>query len=141
MVYSIFIALLIANFVMVIMMFLGMRGFVKLLSTPKIYMLPIIMVMCLVGAFAVNNRMFDMWCVLGFGILGYVLKKADIPFAPLVMGFILGPIVELYLRRASMLNEGVLHPSHPRRVPCHCCGCHHYDYCERDQGSPQTQES
>ena len=117
MVYSIFIALLIANFVMVIMMFLGMRGFVKLLSTPKIYMLPIIMVMCLVGAFAVNNRMFDMWCVLGFGILGYVLKKADIPFAPLVMGFILGPIVELYLRRASMLNEGDLTPFFTRPIP------------------------
>ena len=117
MIYSIFIALLIANFVMVIMMFLGMRGFVKLLSTPKIYMLPIIMVMCLVGAFAVNNRMFDMWCVLGFGVLGYVLKKADIPFAPLVMGFILGPIVELYLRRASMLNEGDLTPFFTRPIP------------------------
>lgn len=115
--YSIFVALLIANCVMVVMMFLGMRGFTKLLSTPKIYMLPIIMLMCLVGAFAVNNRMFDMWCVLGFGILGYVLKKADIPFAPLVMGFILGPIVELYIRRASMLNEGDLTPFFTRPIP------------------------
>ena len=117
MVYSIFVALLIANIFMVILMFGGMRGFVKLLSTPKIYMLPIIMVMCLVGAFAVNNRVFDMWCVLGFGVLGYLLKKAEIPFAPLVMGFILGPTVELYLRRASMLNEGDLTPFFTRPIP------------------------
>lgn len=116
-VYSIFVALLIANVVMLLMMFLGMRGFVKLLSTPKIYLLPIVMLMCLVGAFAVNNRMFDMWCVLFFGVLGYLLKKAEIPFAPLVMGFILGPTIELYLRRASMLNEGDLTPFFTRPIP------------------------
>lgn len=73
--------------------------------------------MCIVGAFAVNNRIFDVWCVLLFGILGFLLKKADIPFAPLVMGFILGPMVELYLRRTSMLNEGDLTPFFTRPIP------------------------
>lgn len=117
MVYSIFIALLLANVAMLALMFLGMPIFVKLLSTPKIYLLPIVMLMCIVGAFAVNNRIFDVWCVLLFGILGFLLKKADIPFAPLVMGFILGPMVELYLRRASMLNEGDLTPFFTRPIP------------------------
>jgi len=116
-VYSIFVALLIANVVMLIMMRFGMKVFVKLLSTPKIYLLPIVMIMCLVGAYAVNNRMFDVWCVLVFGILGYVLKRFKIPFAPLIMGFILGPTVELYLRRASMLNEGDLTPFLTRPIP------------------------
>ena len=116
-VYSIFIALLIANVVMLVLMYLGMRGFVKLLSLPKIYLLPVVMIMCIIGAFAVNNRVFDIWCVLGFGVLGYLLKKAEIPFAPLIMGFILGPMVELYLRRASMLNEGDLTPFFTRPIP------------------------
>lgn len=117
MVYSIFVALLLANVAMLALMFLGMPVFVKLLSTPKIYLLPIVMIMCIVGAFAVNNRIFDVWCVLLFGILGFLLKKAGIPFAPLVMGFILGPMVELYLRRASMLNEGDLSPFFTRPIP------------------------
>lgn len=115
-VYSIFVALLIANVVMLALMFLGMPGFVKLLSTPKIYLMPIVMLMCIVGAFAVNNRVFDVWCVLVFGVLGYLMKKVQIPFAPLVMGFILGPTVELYLRRASMLNEGDLTPFFTRPI-------------------------
>ena len=49
--------------------------------------------------------------------MGYLLKKAEIPFAPLVMGFILGPTIELYLRRASMLNEGDLTPFFTRPIP------------------------
>lgn len=116
--YSIFIALLIADIMMLFMMRFGMKLFVNLLSTPKIYMLPIIMVLCIVGAFAVNNRLFDVWCVLGFGLLGYLLKKAEIPFAPLIMGFILGPTVELYLRRAAMLNEGNLLPFFTKPISC-----------------------
>ena len=83
----------------------------------KSILLPIVLIMCLVGAYAVNNRMFDVWCVLVFGILGYVLKRLKIPFAPLIMGFILGPMVELYLRRASMLNEGDLTPFFTRPIP------------------------
>ncbi len=117
-VYSVFAALLIANVAMLFVMYGGLRGFVKLLSFPKRYLLPVVMVLCIVGAFAINNRMFDVWCVLVFGILGYVLNKAEIPFAPIVMGFILCPIIELYLRRAAMLAEGDLSGFFTRPIAC-----------------------
>jgi len=117
-VYSVFAALLLANVVMLIVMYSGLRGFVRLLSVPKRYLLPIVMVFCLVGAFAINNRMFDVWCVLVFGVLGYLLNKAEIPFAPVVMGFILAPIVELYLRRAAMLTEGDMSGFFTRPIAC-----------------------
>lgn len=116
-VYSIFAALLIANVMMIVLMFAGLRGFVRLLGAPKRFLLPVVMVLCLVGAFAINNRVFDVWCVLVFGILGYLLSKAEIPFAPIVMGFILAPIIELYLRRAAMMSEGDLTPFFTRPIP------------------------
>lgn len=117
-VYGIFVALNLANIAMFVLMFAGMRGFVKMLSLPKRFLLPVVMTLCLVGAFAINNRMFDVWCVLGFGIVGCLLDSAGIPFAPLIMGFILGPIIELYLRRASMMDEGDLSPFLTRPIPC-----------------------
>ncbi len=116
-VYSIFIGLIVANIAMVVLMYGGLRFFVKLLRIPKHLLLPVVMVLCLVGAFAINNLMFDVWCVLFFGIVGIFLKKANIPFAPIVMGFILGPIIELYLRRASMLSEGSMLPLVTRPIP------------------------
>jgi TctA family transporter len=109
-VYTIFGGLLIANIVMLVAMFFGIRFFSKILSIRKTLMLPVVMVLCIVGAFAINNRMFDVWSVLGFGVLGYLLNKVEIPFGPIVMGFILGPIVELYLRRGVMISEGSLMP-------------------------------
>ena len=117
-VYSIFAGLLLANVVMIVLMYAGMHGFVKLLSIQKRYLLPVVMVLCLVGAFAINNRVFDVWCVLVFGVMGYLLNKAEIPFAPIIMGFILAPIIELYLRRASMLGEGDLTPFFTRPISC-----------------------
>lgn len=116
-VYTIFGGLLIANIVMLVAMFFGIRFFSKILSIRKTLMLPVVMVLCIVGAFAINNRMFDVWSVLGFGVLGYLLNKVEIPFGPIVMGFILGPIVELYLRRGVMISEGSLMPFINRPIP------------------------
>jgi putative tricarboxylic transport membrane protein len=109
-VYGIFAALLIANFIMALMMLGGMRFFVKVLNIPKQILLPVVMVLCMVGAFALNNRIFDVWCVLIFGVLGYLLDKVKIPLPPVVMGFILGPIVELNLRRGLMASAGSFLP-------------------------------
>mgnify|MGYP000873915330 CR=1 FL=1 len=116
-VYTIFGGLLIANIVMLFVMLFGIRFFSKILSIPKTILLPVVMVLCIVGAFAINNRMFDVWSVLGFGLLGYLLNKVEIPFGPIIMGFILGPIIELYLRRAVMISEGSLLPFVTRPIP------------------------
>ncbi|WP_134698630.1 tripartite tricarboxylate transporter permease [Ammoniphilus sp. YIM 78166] len=109
-VYAIFAALLIANVVMMIMMFSGMRAFVRLLSIPQNILLPIIMALCVVGAYGVNSRLFDVGALLFFGILGYVLLKFKFPLTPIILGFILGPIAETSLRRGLMLSQGDFTP-------------------------------
>lgn len=105
-VYGIFAALIIANIVMVILEYFGMRFFVRLLRIPKHIMLPVIIVFCVVGAYGLNNRVFDAWSVMFFGVLGYALEKGGFPLSPVILGFILGPIAETNLRRGLMLTQG-----------------------------------
>lgn len=109
-VYAIFAALIIANILMALFLFLGMRGFIRLLSIPQAILLPIILVMCVVGAYGVNNRLFDIGALFFFGIVGYLMVKGNFPLTPIVLGFILGPILETNLRRGLMLSNGDFTP-------------------------------
>lgn len=109
-VYAIFAALLIANVFMLVMLMGGMRYFVKLLSIPQNILLPIIIVLCVVGAFGVNNRLFDVSALLIFGLIGYFFIKFGFPLIPIILGFILGPILETNLRRGLMLSQGDFTP-------------------------------
>lgn len=104
--YGIFAALFIANIFMVVFLFFGIRVFIKILSVPRHILMPIIIVLCVVGAFAENNRVFDMGALLFFGVIGYVLLKLKFPITPIILGFILGPIAELNLRRGLMSTQG-----------------------------------
>lgn len=104
-VYAIFASLIIANFMTVALQYFGMRGFVRMLAIPKHILMPIIMVLSLIGAFAINNRIFDCWVVLIFGALGIFMLKYNFPLTPIVLGFVLGPIAEKNLRRALMLSR------------------------------------
>lgn len=109
-VYGIFTALVIANLVMLGGLFAFMRGFVRILSVPKHILLPVIMMLCVVGAYGINNRLFDVGCMLAFGVLGWLMKKANMPTTPLLLGFILGPIIEVNLRRGLMSSRGDFMP-------------------------------
>lgn len=109
-VYGIFTALVIANIMMLVMQYFGIKAFVRLLTIPRHILLPIVFVLCVVGAFGANNRIFDAWTLFGFGVLGLVLLAFDFPLPPLVLGFILGPIVETNLRRGLALEEGSFLP-------------------------------
>ena len=105
-VFGIFAALLVANVVMLILEFFGIRIFIRLLKVPKYYLLPVIAVLCVVGSFAVSSRVFDVITILIFGLIGYAMYKGKIPLAPSILGFILGPLVETNLRRGMQLTEG-----------------------------------
>jgi putative tricarboxylic transport membrane protein len=105
-VYAIYIALLLASFVMLIEEFFGLRLFVKLLNIPKHILLPVIFVMCVVGAFATNNRMFDVFSIFIFGAIGYIFNMVKLPLPPVILGFIMGPIVEEKLRSGLMYTNG-----------------------------------
>ncbi|HEV7293008.1 MAG TPA: tripartite tricarboxylate transporter permease [Devosia sp.] len=105
-VYTIFAALLLAAIMMLILEFWGLRIFIRLLAIPKHILLPVIVLLCAVGAFGLASRIFDIWTILGFGILGYAFVKAGMPTAPFIIGFILGPMAETNFRRALQLANG-----------------------------------
>ncbi|MCC5964507.1 MAG: tripartite tricarboxylate transporter permease [Natronohydrobacter sp.] len=105
-VYTIFAALVVAAIMMLILEFVGLRLFIKLLAIPKHILLPIILVLCAVGAFGLASRIFDVWTILAFGILGYAFVKAGMPTAPFIIGFILGPMAETNFRRGLQLSAG-----------------------------------
>lgn len=105
-VYTIFAALILASVIMLVMEFYGLRIFIKLLEVPKHILLPIILVLCVVGAFGLSSRVFDVWTILLFGLIGYGFVKAGMPAAPFIIGFILGPMAETNLRRGLMLSDG-----------------------------------
>lgn len=100
-VYGIYTAMIIASLAMVVWEFIGMKGFIRVLAVPKQYLLPIVIVLCCIGAFGNSNRIFDMWGVLVFGLMGYLMSKGKLPTAPIILGFILGPIFETNFRRVS----------------------------------------
>lgn len=105
-VYTIFAALIAAAVMMLVLEFYGLRLFIRLLAVPKHILLPIILVLCIVGAFGLSSRMFDVWTILLFGLIGYGFVKFRIPAAPFILGFILGPMAETNLRRGLMLSDG-----------------------------------
>lgn len=99
-VFGIFFALAISAVAMLFIELFGIKIFIRVLKVPKYLLLPVIMVLCVVGAIGNANRMFDVWSVMVFGVMGYFLIKAKIPHVPMILGFILGPIFELNFRRA-----------------------------------------
>ncbi|MCM2339840.1 tripartite tricarboxylate transporter permease [Rhodoferax sp.] len=104
-VYSIFIAMVVSAFIMLFAELYGVRVFVKLLDIPKHILLPIILVLCFVGAFGLGNRIFDVGVIVFFGLLGYGFVKFGVPQTPFIIGLILGPMAETNLRRGLMLSD------------------------------------
>ena len=109
-VYGVFAALLVANVMMLVIEFVGIRVFIRILKIPKNLLLPIIAVFCVVGGYANNNRVFDVLVMMIFGILGWLMKKAGLPVAPTILAFILCPVVETNLRRGLMKSQGTFVP-------------------------------
>lgn len=104
-VYGIFAAFLIATFVMLIVEYGGIRLFIKVLSVPKYILLPVILVLCVVGTYGTNHSMFDVWTALIFGGIGFFMEKHKFPQAPMILGFVLGTVVEENLIRGLMYSN------------------------------------
>lgn len=79
---------------------------VRLLRIPHYFLYPTIVVLISIGVYSLDHSLFDVWAMLGFGVLGYVLRLYRYEPAPLLIGFILGPMMEEYLRRAMLLSRG-----------------------------------
>jgi putative tricarboxylic transport membrane protein len=79
---------------------------VKLLKVPYRFLYPAILVFCCIGVYSINNNVFDVFMTAGFGIVGYVFARCGMEPAPLLLGFVLGPMMEENLRRALLLSRG-----------------------------------
>ena len=79
---------------------------IKLLAVPYRWLFPAIVLFCAIGVYSTNNNSFDIWMVALFGVIGYIFIKLGCEPAPLLLGFILGPMMEEYLRRALLISRG-----------------------------------
>lgn len=79
---------------------------VKLLTVPYRYLYPAILMFCCIGVYTVNNNVFDVYVTAGFGVLGYVFLKLGCEGAPLLLGLVLGPMMEENFRRTLLLARG-----------------------------------
>ena len=109
-VYGIMAAAFIANVVMFIVMLGGSVVMARLVDVPRAILQPLLIVFCVIGTFALNNRFFDVWVMFSFGLVGFAFEKAKVPLGPFIIGFILSGIAELNLRSSLMYANGSLLP-------------------------------
>lgn len=102
---SIILAVFVANIFMFLYQTSTLGLMAKIISIPKMYLMPFIAVFCVTGIFCLNSNIFDLYYTVGFVILGYVLDKNGYPTAPLIMGMILGGMVEENLRRSIVYYD------------------------------------
>ncbi len=96
----------IGNFMLLILNLPLVGVFIHVLRTPKNLLMPLILLLCIVGVFAVNNSVTDLWVMLVSGIAGYALKKYNYNVAPLILALVIGPMMENALRQSLMLSLG-----------------------------------
>ncbi|MDC7227682.1 MAG: tripartite tricarboxylate transporter permease [Spirochaetales bacterium] len=105
-VFAIFWAVLMANVFNLFISMLSVKVWVKVLKVPQRILLPIILVMCVIGSFSLNNNFFDTGIMFAFGILAYFMKKYGFPIVPLLLAIILGPQLEEHLRMSLIISSG-----------------------------------
>jgi putative tricarboxylic transport membrane protein len=82
------------------------RPLLLVLQVPRERLMAVVYVLCVVGSFAITQRMFDVYVMLAFGVIGFILREMKYPMAPLVLGIILGDLLDLNLRRGLLLTQG-----------------------------------
>lgn len=105
-IYAIYAAFLVTAVLVLILQLSTLRLFPRILLIPRHYLVPVLVVLTAVGAYAADFRFFDLWVMLAVGVLGYYLERFRFPLAPVVLGFVMGPLLEENLRRALLLSEG-----------------------------------
>jgi putative tricarboxylic transport membrane protein len=93
--------------VMLLVLNLPLIGlFTQVTRMPYRYLIPVIVLACVVGAYGVNNSAADIVVMLGFGVFGYLAEKFGYGLAPLVLAFVLGPLMEMSLRQSLIISQG-----------------------------------
>ena len=102
---GIFLVYMASNVFLLIAGILATPLFVYVLRIPKLYLIPVILILCTIRTFALQASVFDLMVMLAFGLIGIMFRAANIPLAPVVIGMILGPILENNLRRALLISR------------------------------------
>jgi putative tricarboxylic transport membrane protein len=108
--YRVIVMTLLATVAMFVLGLSMVRTLVKVLMVPRTKLMAIVFVLCVVGAFALSSRRYDISIMVAFGLVGFVLREMQYPMAPLVLGIILGKILDENLRRALILSGGSITP-------------------------------
>ena len=104
--WTVIASLIIGNVMLLVLNLPLIPMWVSFLRVPYGILVVIVLTFCVLGAYSLNNQLFDIWVMLGFGIVGYLMKKANIPSAPLVLTLILGPLLESTLRQSLEISGG-----------------------------------
>jgi putative tricarboxylic transport membrane protein len=105
-VWGLIASMYIGNVVLLILNLPLIGLWVQLLRVPPRILLPLILLFCMTGTYAVGGNLFDLWVMVVFGILGLLLQRYGYPVAPIVLGLILGPMLETHFRRALIISRG-----------------------------------
>jgi putative tricarboxylic transport membrane protein len=105
-VYAIFLALLIAIFMLPIVGIMAIRAFGSIAKIPAAILYPVIAVLCTLGVYGFNSSFSDVSMMVIFGVIGYIMRKLEFPLAPLLIGFVLEPIGERSVRQALTISDG-----------------------------------
>ena len=114
--YQIIAMLVIADMSKLIFGFVLVRPLIKILLVPRERLMPIVFVLCLVGAYSITSRVFDIYVMLVFGLIGFVMRELKFNMAPLILGLVLGDLLEKNLTRGLVLSGGSLVPFFTRPV-------------------------
>lgn len=106
-IYAIFIGIMLSSIVLFGSGKLAIRYFAKIADIPRHILLPVVLMFCVFGSYAVQSQMFDVGVMLAFGAVGYLMMKINMAAAPFLMGFILGPLFEDNLRRSFLIAEDI----------------------------------
>jgi putative tricarboxylic transport membrane protein len=105
-VWAVIASLYVGNVILLILNIPFIPVWVAILKIPYSLLITFILGFCVIGVYSLSNSVFDIIAMLGFGILGYLFKKLDIPAAPLVLTLVLGPMMERGLRQSLEMSEG-----------------------------------
>ncbi|WP_127088840.1 tripartite tricarboxylate transporter permease [Aquabacter cavernae] len=99
-------SMLVANAALLILNLPLVGVWARISRIPYSVLAPIVLAVCLIGAYAPRNTMFDVWVAIVFGVVGYGFRRAGLPLAPLVLGFLIGPLFEQSLRQSMAMSDG-----------------------------------
>jgi len=107
-IYAVFAVFILANLLLLPLGWLCIKAATRLLRTPRNILMPVILMFCVVGSFAINNSPFDLWILIGFGLLGWFLEAHRFPIAPAILGMLLGKMLEENFITSMIKSDGNL---------------------------------